>query len=72
MKTETIGWSIVFLLLGAFFVWVMLSMAAAGDAGARLIQMMIGMLVVTVGAGVIYVIIGALAGDKPDDGKGPR
>ena len=54
---QIVGQAILFLALGAFFVWVVLQMAVANDATGRLTAMGVTVLAVGVGAGLVYFLL---------------
>lgn len=61
-----IGRALVFLLLGGFFVWVMLEMASFSQSNGRLAALAIGLAIGTIGVAVLYALTGRLLGRHDD------
>ena len=55
---RVLAYTLVGLLLGGFFLWVLLQMAWANDSLFRLAKIGIGIGIATVGAGIVYLLLG--------------
>lgn len=52
-----LAYALVGLILGGFFLWVLLQMASANESLFRLAKIGIGMGLATIGGGLIYVLL---------------